>query len=218
MTIRLVIADDHAMIRAGLRLVAENAPGVEVVGEAADGVEAVAVTRRQRPDVLLLDIEMPRLDGLAAARKLLADPAPPRIVMLTTFGSDENLHAALRTGVSGFLLKSSPPEQLVEAVRVAAAGDGLIDPAVTLRVIASFAAQPVLSPPPELATLTARELDVLRLLTRGLSNREIAAASRVGEATVRSHVAQILRKLGVRDRLQAVVVAYESGFVRPGEA
>ncbi|MDA0632154.1 response regulator transcription factor [Nonomuraea sp. MCN248] len=215
MTIRVVIADDHAMIRAGLRLVAENAPGVDVVGEAADGVAAVAVTRRERPDVLLLDIAMPRLDGLAAATTLLANPAPPRIVMLTTFGSDENLHAALRTGVSGFLLKSSPPEHLVEAVRVAAAGDGMIDPAVTLRVIASFAAQP-LSPPPELDTLTPRELDVLRLLTRGLSNREIATEAGISEATIRGHVAQVLRKLGVRDRLQAVVFAYESGFVRPG--
>ncbi|MFI6705593.1 response regulator [Nonomuraea sp. NPDC050478] len=217
MTIRLVVADDHAMIRAGLRLVAENAPGMEVVGEAADGGEAVAVTRERRPDVLLLDIAMPGMDGLAAATTLLGDPAPPRILMLTTFGSDENLHAALRIGVSGFLLKSSPPEHLLEAIRVVAAGDGLIDPAVTLRVIASFAAQPPLSPPPELAALTAREVDVLRLLTRGLSNREIALESGVGEATVRSHVAQILRKLDVRDRLQAVVLAYESGFVRPGQ-
>jgi DNA-binding NarL/FixJ family response regulator len=215
-TIRLVIADDHAMIRAGLRLVVENALGVEVVGEAADGVEAVAVARRERPDVLLLDIAMPRMDGLEAARTLLGDPAPPRIVMLTTFGSDENLHLALRTGVHGFLLKSSPPEHLIEAMRVAAAGDALIDPAVTLRVIASFAGRPVLAPPPELATLTTRELDVLLLLARGLSNREIAGAAGVGEVTIRSHVTQILRKLGVRDRLQAVVLAYESGIVRPG--
>ncbi len=218
MTIRLVIADDHAMIRAGLRLVVESAPGVDVVGEAADGVEAVAVARRERPDVLLLDIAMPRMDGLDTARTLLGDPDPPRIVLLTTFGGDENLHVALRIGVHGFLLKSSPPEQLIEAMRVAAAGDGLIDPAVTMRVISSFAARPVLVPPPELATLTARELDVLLLLARGLSNREIAEAAGVGEVTVRSHVTQILRKLGVRDRLQAVVLAYESGLVRPGGA
>ncbi|GAA5042770.1 DNA-binding NarL/FixJ family response regulator [Thermocatellispora tengchongensis] len=217
MTIRLVIADDHAMIRAGLRLVAENAHGIEVVGEAADGGEAVAVTRRERPDVLLLDLAMPDVDGLEAARTLLAGPAPPRIVMLTTFGSDENLHRALRTGVNGFLLKSSPPEHLIEAIRVAAAGDGLIDPAVTMRVVASFAARPVLAPPPELDTLTERERDVLHLLARGLSNREIAAEAGVGEATVRTHVAQILRKLGLRDRVQAVVLAYESGIVRPGE-
>ncbi|MFI7707646.1 response regulator [Nonomuraea sp. NPDC049480] len=218
MTISLVIADDHAMIRAGLRLVAENADGIEVVGEAADGSEAIAVVRRERPDVLLLDLAMPVVDGLEAARTLLADPAPPRIVMLTTFGSDENLHQALRTGVNGFLLKSSPPEHLVEAIRVAAAGDGLIDPAVTMRMIASFAARPVLVPPPELDTLTGREHDVLLLLARGLSNREIAGEAGVGEATVRSHVAQILHKLGLRDRVQAVVLAYESGIVRPGEA
>ena len=204
------------MIRPGLRLVGENALGEEVFCYAADGVEADAETGRERPDVLLLDIAMPRMDGLDAARMLLGDPDPPRIVMLTTFGSDANLHLALRTGVHGFLLKSSPPEHLIEAMRVAAAGDALIDPAVTLRVIASFAAQPVLAPPPELAALTARELDVLLLLARGLSNREIAAAAGVGEVTIRSHVTQILRKLGVRDRLQAVVLAYECGIVRPG--
>ncbi|WP_188197563.1 response regulator [Nonomuraea sp. SYSU D8015] len=217
MTIRLVVADDHAMIRMGLRLVVENADGIEVVGEAADGHQAIAVARRERPDVLLLDLAMPVVDGLEAARTLLADPAPPRIVMLTTFGSDDNLQQALRAGVNGFLLKSSPPEHLVEAIRVAAAGDGLIDPAVTMRLIASFAARPVLVPPPELGTLTERERDVLLLLARGLSNREIAAEAGVGEATIRSHVAQILHKLGLRDRVQAVVLAYESGIVRPGE-
>ncbi|NRQ39461.1 response regulator transcription factor [Nonomuraea sp. NN258] len=216
MTIRLVIADDHAMIRAGLRLVAESADGIEVVGEAADGTEAVAVARRERPDVLLLDLVMPGMNGLKVARTLLADPVAPSVVMLTTFGSDENLHQALRTGVNGFLLKSSPPEHLVEAIRVAAAGDGLIDPAVTMRVITSFAASPVLKPPPELATLTEREHDVLLMMARGLSNREIAERAGVGEATVRTHVAQVLRKLGLRDRVQAVVLAYESGIVRPG--
>ncbi|GAA3077020.1 DNA-binding response regulator [Streptosporangium carneum] len=213
----MVIADDHVMIRAGLRLVAENADGIEVVGEAADGNEAVALARSERPDVLLLDLAMPVVDGLEAARTLLGDPTPPGIVMLTTFGSDENLDRALRTGVNGFLLKSSPPEHLVEAIRVAAAGDGLIDPAVTMRVIASFVARPVLKPPPGLDALTERERDVLLLMARGLSNREIAGEAGVGEATVRSHVAQILRKLGLRGRLQAVVLAYESGFVRPGE-
>ncbi|MEW9549069.1 response regulator [Nonomuraea sp. NPDC050783] len=218
MTIRLVIADDHAMIRAGLRLVAENAAGLEVVGEAADGNEAIAVVRRERPDVLLLDLAMPVLGGLETARALLPDPAAPRIVMLTTFGTDENLHRALRTGVNGFLLKSSPPEHLVEAIRVAAAGDGLIDPAVAMRVIASFAARPVPVPPPELGTLTEREREVLLLMARGLANREIARAAGIGEATVRSRVTQVLHKLGLRNRVQAVILAYESGLVRPGES
>ncbi|GIM99018.1 DNA-binding response regulator [Planomonospora venezuelensis] len=212
----MVIADDQSMIRAGLRLVAETAPGIEVVGEAADGVQALSVVRRLRPDVLLLDIAMPRLDGLGTARRLLGDPRPPKIVMLTTFGTDGNLQASLRAGVNGFLLKSSPPEQLVEAVRVAAAGDALIDPAVTTRVIASFAAHPEPSAPPELATLTQRELDVLHLLALGLSNPEIARELGIGDATIRTHVTRVLQKLGLRDRIQAVVFAYEAGVVRPG--
>ncbi|NAS20518.1 response regulator [Herbidospora sp. NEAU-GS84] len=217
MTIRVLIADDQAMIRVGLRLMAETEPGVDVVGEAADGRAAVALARSLRPDVLLLDIAMPVMSGLEAARILLDEGGAPRIVMLTTFDTDENLHAALRLGVGGYLLKSSPPEQLVEAIRTAAAGDGLIDPAVTLRVIAAFAAASRLAPPPELSTLTAREREVLTGLARGRSNREIAASLFVGEATVRSHVAQVLRKLGLRDRVQAVVFAYETGLVRPGE-
>ncbi|WP_068925992.1 response regulator [Planobispora rosea] len=217
MTVRLVIADDQAMIRAGLRLVAETAPGIEVVGEAADGREALSVVRRLQPDVLLLDLAMPRMDGLDTARHLLGDPNPPKIVMLTTFGTDANLRASLRAGVNGFLLKSSPPEQLAEAIRVAAAGDALIDPAVTMRVIASFAAHPEPSAPPELATLTQRELDVLHLLARGLSNPEIARMLEIGEATIRTHVARVLQKLGLRDRIQAVVFAYEAGIVRAGQ-
>ncbi|GAA2870978.1 response regulator transcription factor [Streptosporangium fragile] len=217
MTIRLVIADDQAMIRAGLRLVAETAPDVDVVGEAADGEQALAVTRRLRPDVLLMDIAMPRLDGLGAARRLLADPHPPKIIMLTTFDTDANLHASLRTGVNGFLLKTSPPEQLIEAVRAAASGDALIDPAVTMRVIASFATRHEPTVPPELATLTQRELEVLRLLARGLSNPEIAKELGIGDATIRTHVARVLQKLGLRDRVQAVVFAYEAGVVRAGQ-
>ncbi|GAA3139491.1 response regulator transcription factor [Planomonospora alba] len=217
MTVRLVIADDQAMIRAGLRLVAETAPGIDVVGEAADGREALDVVRRLRPDVLLMDVAMPRLDGLGAARRLLADPRPPKIVMLTTFGTDRNLHAALRAGVNGFLLKTSPPELLAEAVRVAATGDALIDPAVTMRVIASFAGGPAPVERPELDALTRRERQVLNLLARGLSNPEIAGALGLGEATVRTHVARVLQKLGVRDRVQAVVFAYEAGVVRPGQ-
>ncbi|WP_433348215.1 response regulator [Microtetraspora malaysiensis] len=216
--IRVVVADDQAMVRAGLRMVVESEPGMEVVGEAADGVEAVAVVRRCRPDVVLMDISMPRMDGLTAARQLLDAPHPPKIVMLTTFDTDENLYAALRAGTSGFLLKVSPPEQLVEAVRVVADGDGLLDPAVTTRVIASFAGRHEPVRPPQLSELTPRELEVLRMLARGLTNAEIAGELFVGEATVKTHVARVLMKLNLRDRAQAVVFAYESGVVRPGAA
>jgi len=218
--VKLMIADDQAMIRAGLRLVVETAAAqtITVVGEASDGQEAVALARRLRPDVLVMDIAMPRLDGLGAARLLLAEPHAPKIIMLTMFDTDEHLHAALRLGVSGFLLKVSPPEQLVEAVRVVAAGDALIDPAVTTRVIASFAARPSPDPRPELDALTAREREVLGLLARGLSNEEIGRSLHVGEATVRTHVGRIFQKLGLRDRVQAVVYGYEAGIVRPGSA
>jgi DNA-binding NarL/FixJ family response regulator len=214
--VRIVVVDDQAMVRAGLRLVAESEPGLEVVGEACDGAEAVSVVRRLRPDVVLMDIAMPRKDGLTAARELLGDPRPPKIIMLTTFGTDENLYAALRAGVSGFLLKVSPPEQLIEAIKVVARGDGLLDPAVTTRVIASFAHRHEPVPSPRLNDLTPRELEVLRHLARGLTNAEIAAELYVGEATVKTHVARVLMKLGLRDRAQAVVFAYESGVVRPG--
>ncbi|GAA4445930.1 response regulator [Phytohabitans houttuyneae] len=214
--IRVALADDQAMIRAGLRMVLETEPDLQVVAEAADGADALAVTRRLQPDVVLLDIAMPRLDGLAAARRIAALPAPPRIIMLTTFDSDENLYAALRAGASGFLLKVSPPEQLVAAIRVVAGGAALLDPAVTTRVIAAFAHQPAPQPPPELGQLTPRELDVLRLLARGLSNSEIADRLTLGEATVKTHVARVLMKLALRDRVQAVVYAYENGVVRVG--
>ncbi|GAA3822049.1 response regulator transcription factor [Sphaerisporangium flaviroseum] len=216
MTVRIVVADDQAMVRAGLRMVVESEPGMEVVGEAGDGMEAVAVARRLLPDVVLMDISMPRMDGLAAARQLLGGPNPPKIIMLTTFDTDENLYAALRAGTSGFLLKVSPPEQLVEAIKVVAAGDSLLDPAVTTRVIASFAGRHEPVRPPRLSELTPRELEVLRRLARGLTNAEIAAELFVGEATVKTHVARVLMKLRLRDRAQAVVFAYESGVVRPG--
>lgn len=216
-TLRVVVADDHALVRAGLTLVAESAADIVVVGEAADGLAAIDAVHRLRPDVLLMDIAMPRLDGLAAAERLLAEPQPPRIVMLTTFDTDRNLRTALRLGVSGFLLKTSPPEQIVRAIRVAATGEALIDAAVTMRVIASFAARPEPAERPELAELTDRERDVLALLARGRSNAEIAAELYVGEATVRTHVSRVLQKLGLRDRVQAVVYGYEAGVVRPGE-
>jgi DNA-binding NarL/FixJ family response regulator len=214
--IRIVIVDDQAMVRAGLRMVVESDPGMEVVGEAADGRDAIAVARRTRPDIVLMDISMPRLDGLSATRELLAAPSPPKVITLTTFDTDENLWAALRAGTSGFLLKVSPPEQLIEAIKVVHAGDALLDPAVTSRVIASFAGRAEPTPSPRLAELTPRELEVLRLLARGLTNAEIAGSLYVGEATVKTHVARVLMKLGLRDRAQAVVFAYESGVVRPG--
>ncbi|GAA4254807.1 response regulator transcription factor [Dactylosporangium darangshiense] len=216
--IKVVIADDQRMVRAGLRMVIETEPDMAVVGEAGDGVEAVALARRLRPDVVLMDIAMPRQDGLAATRALLATPSPPRIVALTTFDTDENLYNALRAGASGFLLKVSSPEHLLAAIRAVSSGEALLDPAVTTRVIAAFAGGPGPRPPAELGELTAREADVLRLMARGLSNAEIAAALAVGEATVKTHVARVLMKLGLRDRVQAVVFAYESGLVRAGAA
>ncbi len=216
--IRVALADDQAMIRAGLRLVLETAPDLQGVGEAADGADALALTLRTKPDVVLLDIAMPRVDGLTAARQIAALPEPPKIIILTTFDSDENLYAALRAGAGGFLLKVSPPEQLVAAIRLAASGAALLDPAVTTRVIAAFAHQPSPQPPPELGELTRRELDVLRLLARGQSNAEIAQELFLGEATVKTHVARVLQKLGLRDRVQAVIYAYESGVVRIGDA
>jgi DNA-binding NarL/FixJ family response regulator len=216
-TITLVIADDQAMIRAGLRLVAESEPGIEVVAEAADGSDAVAAARRLRPDVLLMDIAMPGLDGIGAARLLLDDPQPPKIIMMTTFNTDENLHASLRTRVHGFLLKTSPPEHLVKAVRAAAAGEALIDPAAAPRLITAFTDLPESAPSGDLATLTERELQVLRMLAYGLSNVEIARELRIGEATVNTHVARILYKLGLRDRVHAVAFAYQTGVVRPGQ-
>lgn len=216
---KLVIADDEAMVRGGLRMLIESERDLEVVGEAADGHEAVEITRRVRPDLVLMDIRMPRMDGLTAARRVLELLHPPRVLMLTTFDEDENVYEALRLGTSGFLLKAAPPEQLLEAIRTVQAGKALIDPAVTVRVIEAFSRQPATRPPPpELAELTPRELEVLRLLARGLSNSEIARELVVSEATVKTHVNRLLMKLGLRDRTQAVVLAYEAGVVRPGES
>ena len=218
MSIRVVLADDPAMIRTGLRMVLAAEPDIEVVGEAADGAAGVRVVTEQKPDVVLLDVRMPGMDGLEAARRLTAADLPTRIVVLTTFDEDEYVTEALRLGVSGFLLKVAPPEDLVAAVRTVAAGQGLLDPAVTLRVIERFATAPTPNPEraAELAGLTDRETDVLTLVAQGLSNAEIAARLYLGEATVKTHVSRLLLKLGLRDRVQAVAFAYESGLVTPG--
>ncbi|MFF2274596.1 response regulator [Agromyces sp. NPDC058126] len=216
--IRVALADDEAMVRAGLRLLLEHQPDLTVVGEAADGVDAVAMVRRTRPDVVLLDIRMPRRDGLAAAREIVAD-GTTKVIMLTTFDDDENLAAALRAGVSGFLLKVAPPEQLLAAVRGVAEGNALLDPAVTVRVIESFARAPQADPrlATLLASLTDRERDVVREVAAGRSNAEIAAHLYLGETTVKTYLSRALAKLALRDRVQAVVFAYESGLVRLGE-
>jgi DNA-binding NarL/FixJ family response regulator len=217
-TIRVVLVDDQAMVRTGLRMVLAAEPDIEVVGEAADGAAGVRVVTEQQPDVVLLDVRMPGMDGLEAARRILAAGPPTRVVVLTTFDEDEYVTAALRAGVSGFLLKVAPPEDLVTAVRTVAAGHGLLDPAVTLRVIETYAAAPAPDPASAqaLAQLTERETDVLGLVAAGLSNAEIAARLYLGEATVKTHVSRILLKLGLRDRVQAVAFAYESGLVTPG--
>jgi DNA-binding NarL/FixJ family response regulator len=218
MTLRLVIADDEAMVRSGLGLVLDAEEDLEVVAEAADGEEAIAQARRHRPDVLLMDIRMPRLDGIAAAERLIEEDLPTRVLLLTTFDHDDYLFRALRAGTSGFLLKSAPAEDLVRAIRTVAAGDALLAPAVTRRVIAEFAERPAprRTPPRELDELTPREREVLVLLARGLTNAEIAEELVVSDATIKTHVARVLMKLGVRDRVQAVIFAYESGVVAPG--
>jgi DNA-binding NarL/FixJ family response regulator len=217
-TVRVVVADDQAMVRAGFLLLLERVPDVEVVAEAADGAEAVAAVRRTGADVVLMDIRMPVLDGLEATRRILAEAPGTRVLVLTTFDLDDHVYGALRAGASGFLLKSAPPEQLVAAVRTVAAGDALLDPAVTRRVIEEFARQPVrrTADPPALQRLTEREREVLVHVARGLSNAEIAAELVVTEATVKTHVARLLAKLGLRDRVQAVVFAYEHGVVVAG--
>ncbi|WP_319018273.1 response regulator transcription factor [Microbispora sitophila] len=215
--IGILIADDQAMVRAGLRLVIGTQPDLAVLGEASDGERAVELARSLRPDVVLLDIAMPRLDGLEAARRILSAPVPPRVIMLTTYDTDENLDQALHTGVSGFLLKVSPPEHLFAAIRSAARGEVLLDPAVTGRVVDAYRRAQPAAPPPETG-LTAREEQVLRLVARGLSNGEIADTLSISEATVSTHMNRLLAKLGLRDRAQAVRYAYESGLVRPGDA
>jgi DNA-binding NarL/FixJ family response regulator len=225
--LRILIADDQRLVRAGFRLILEAQPDIDVVGEAADGLTTVDLATRHRPDVILMDIRMPRLDGLEATRRLV-DPSsdsaragdPPRIVILTTFDLDEYVYAALQAGASGFLLKDVSPEQLVAAVRTVAVGDALLAPSITRRLIERYAqARPTVGVVPDaLERLTAREMEVFRLVARGMSNAEIAARLVVSEATVKTHVAGILGKLGLRNRAQAVVLAYESGLVRAGAA
>ena len=216
--IRVLIADDQALVRAGFRMILEAEPDIEIVAEAADGLEAIEATTRFTIDVALMDIRMPNLDGIEATRRIVERSPTTHVLMLTTFDLNEYVYEALRAGASGFLLKDAPPERLLEAIRIVASGDALLAPSITRRVIEEYARRPPMRDglPPELRELTAREVDVLRLVARGCSNAEIAKELFLGETTVKTHVARILQKLKLRDRVQAVVVAYESGLVQPG--
>ncbi|HEY4027697.1 MAG TPA: response regulator transcription factor [Candidatus Dormibacteraeota bacterium] len=217
--LRVVIADDQALVRVGFRLILETEEGIEVVAEAADGEEAIRAVRRLRPDVVLMDVRMPGLDGLEATRRILrGEGVRCRVIMLTTFDADEYVYAALEAGASGFLLKDVSPEHLVMAVQMVAAGDALLAPSITRRLIERFVHRDHAATvaPRELSALTAREREVLTLMARGLSNAELAERLHLSEATVKTHVARILSKLELRDRVQAVVVAYETGLVQPG--
>jgi len=217
-SIRVLLADDQAMVRAGFRMILESERDITVVAEAADGAKATEATRRARPDVVLMDIQMPGEDGLQATRRITSSPGlTSRVVILTTFERDEYVFEALRSGASGFLLKNAPPEELVHAVRVVAAGDALLAPSVTRRIIERFTERPI---KPQLdallGSLTQREREVLVLLAGGKSNAELAAQLFVTEGTIKTHVSSLLTKLGLRDRVQAVVLAYESGLITPG--
>jgi len=224
MSIRVLVADDQSMVRAGFRMLLSGESDIEVVAEASNGLEAVDKAARFSPTVVLMDIRMPELDGLEAARRILdgaSDEDAPKILMLTTFDLDEYVYEALRAGASGFLLKDTPPEQLVAAIHVIAQGEALLSPSITRRVISEFVKGNGPKPQaqfPRLKDLTARELEVLMLIARGLSNAEIAKSLFVSETTVKTHVARILMKLGLRDRVQAVVLAYEAGVVTPGDS
>ncbi|MFL5937636.1 MAG: response regulator [Gaiellaceae bacterium] len=220
MTVRVLIVDDQALVRTGFRMILEAEEDIDVVGEAADGVEAITEARRLEPDVVLMDVRMPELDGIEATRRLLANggAGDTKVVMLTTFDMDEYVFDALRAGASGFLLKDVPPERLIDGIRAVANGDALLAPSITRRLIEEFAKHSPVerAAPKEIEELTTRELEVLQLIARGLSNAEIAKELFVSETTVKTHVAHVLMKLGLRDRVQAVVLAYEAGVVQPG--
>lgn len=219
-SIRVVLVDDQAMVRQGLRMILEAEPNISVVGEAGDGLEAVEVVQRASPHVVLMDVRMPRLDGIDACERICAADDPPRVLMLTTFDLEDYVYAALRAGASGFLLKDAPADQLVDAIEVVARGDALLAPQVTRLLISEIAKRPAPNGNSHewMATLTERETEVLRLMARGQSNTEIAGTLILGEATVKTHVGRVLAKLRARDRVQAVVMAYESGLVEPGSA
>ena len=212
MTIRVLVADDQSMVRAGFRMLLSREEDIEVVAEASNGLEAVDKADRFKPTVVLMDIRMPELDGLEATRRILAADDSARILILTTFDLDEYVYEALRIGASGFVLKDDPPEQLLGAIRVVAGGEALLSPAITKRVIERFTRIPQPAPPPQLEELTERELDVFRMIARGLSNAEIGQELYISEATVKTHITHILQKLDLRDRVQAVVLAYETGL------
>jgi DNA-binding NarL/FixJ family response regulator len=212
MSIRVVVADDQSMVRAGFRMLLSGEPDIEVVAEASNGLQAVEKAVRFRPTVVLMDIRMPELDGLQATRRILAADPSARILILTTFDLDEYVYEALRAGASGFVLKDDPPEQLLAAIRIVAGGEALLSPAITKRVIEKFKRMPHPAPPREVGELTERELDVFRLIARGLSNAEIGQELFISDATVKTHITHILQKLNLRDRVQAVVLAHETGL------
>ena len=216
--IRVALADDQELVRTGFRMILESEADLTVVGEAADGAQALELVRRERPDVVLMDVRMPVLDGISATGRIVAAKLPTRVLVLTTFDLDEVVFEAIRAGAAGFLLKTGPAEDLVRAVRVVASGESLLSPSVTRRLVEEFARRPSGAPPAAVDDLTPRELDVLRLVARGFSNAEIAAELFVETSTVKSHVASILTKLDLRDRVQAVVAAYESGVVVAGSS
>jgi DNA-binding NarL/FixJ family response regulator len=215
-SIRVLVADDQAMVRAGFRMLLSGESDIEVVAEASNGLEAVDMAARFHPTVILMDIRMPQLDGLEATRRILATDNSARILILTTFDLDEYVYEALRAGASGFVLKDDPPEQLLSAIRVVAGGEALLSPAITKRVIKQFARFPRPEPPRQLGELTERELEVFRLIARGLSNSEIGRELYISDTTVKTHITHILMKLNLRDRVQAVVLAYEVGLFRDG--
>jgi DNA-binding NarL/FixJ family response regulator len=217
-TTRVLVADDQSMVRAGFRMLLSGQPDIEVVAEASNGVEAIDKAARFNPNVVLMDIRMPELDGLEATRRILAVDDRARVLILTTFDLDEYVYEALSAGASGFVLKDDPPEQLLAAIRTVAAGDALLSPAVTKRVIKQFTRAPRPEPPKEVEELTERELDVFRLISRGLSNAEIGEELFISEATVKTHVTHILQKLDLRDRVQAVVLAYQTGLFEPASS